>query len=62
MFGTKPAEGGGIPAMAWGVAGLAVLVVLGLLVVMGRHKTTAPTIPAAAGGWKRRACHCRRSR
>jgi hypothetical protein len=43
LFGVKPVEGGGIPPMAWGVAGLAVLVVLGLLVVMGRHKTTAPT-------------------
>ncbi len=28
--------------MAWGVAGLAVLVVVAVLVMMGRHKTAAP--------------------
>ncbi|HXC94056.1 MAG TPA: DUF2393 family protein [Edaphobacter sp.] len=43
MFGTKPPEGGGIPPVAWGVAGLAVVIVVGLLVIMGRHRTTAPT-------------------
>jgi hypothetical protein len=43
MFATKPAEGGGIPPMAWAVAGLAVLVVLAVLVFAGRHKTAAPT-------------------
>src|ERR1700757_374683 len=43
MFSTtKPPEGGGIPAMAWGVAGLAVLVVLGVLMVLGRHKPAPP--------------------
>lgn len=43
MFSTKPPEGGGIPAMAWGVAGLVVLVVLVALMVMGRHKAASPT-------------------
>jgi hypothetical protein len=43
MFSTKPAEGGGIPPMAWGVAGLVVLVVLAVLLVMGRHKAAAPS-------------------
>jgi Protein of unknown function (DUF2393) len=43
MFASKPPEGGGIPVMAWGVAGLAVLVVVGVLVMMGRHKAAAPT-------------------
>jgi hypothetical protein len=43
MFDSKPPEGGGIPVMAWTVAGLAVLVVIGVLVMMGRHKTAAPT-------------------
>ena len=42
MFSTRPAEGGGIPPMAWGVAGLAVLVVVIVLVLAGRHKTAAP--------------------
>jgi hypothetical protein len=42
MFTNKPAEGGGIPAMAWGIAGLAVLVVVVVLVLAGRHKTAAP--------------------
>ena len=42
MFSAKPAEGGGIPAMAWAVAGLAVLVVVVALVLAGRHKTGAP--------------------
>jgi hypothetical protein len=43
MFASKPPEGGGIPVMAWGVAGLAVLVVVVVLVMMGRHKAAAPT-------------------
>lgn len=43
MFSTKPVEGGGIPPMAWGVAGLVVLVVLAVLLVMGRHKTATPS-------------------
>jgi Protein of unknown function (DUF2393) len=42
MFASKPPEGGGIPMMAWGVAGLAVLVVVAVLVMMGRHKAAAP--------------------
>jgi len=50
MFASKPPEGGGIPVMAWGVAGLAVLVVVGVLVMLGRHKSVAPSTvqPAAA--------------
>jgi hypothetical protein len=43
MFATKPAESGGIPAMAWGVAGLVVLVALVVLLLAGRHKSTLPT-------------------
>jgi hypothetical protein len=42
MFTSKPPEGGGIPVMAWGVAGLAVLVVVVVLVLAGRHKTAGP--------------------
>jgi hypothetical protein len=42
MFASKPPEGGGIPVMAWGVAGLAVLVVVVVLVLAGRHKASAP--------------------
>jgi hypothetical protein len=43
MFVGKPPEGGGIPVMAWGVAGLAVLVVIVVLVLAGRHKAATPT-------------------
>jgi Protein of unknown function (DUF2393) len=43
MFASKPPESGGIPMMAWMVAGLAVLVVVGVLMIMGRHKAAAPT-------------------
>jgi Protein of unknown function (DUF2393) len=43
MFASKPPEGGGVPVMAWGVAGLAVLVVVVILAMMGRHKAAAPT-------------------
>src|ERR1700722_13510242 len=43
MFASKPPEGGEIPVMAWGVAGLAVLVVIGVLVALGRHKSIAPS-------------------
>ena len=43
MFSTKPVESGGIPAVAWGVAGLVVLVALVALLLMGRHKSTLPT-------------------
>jgi hypothetical protein len=42
IFASKPPEGGGIPVMAWGVAGLAVLVVIAVLLMMGRHKAAAP--------------------
>jgi hypothetical protein len=42
MFVSKPAEGGGIPPMAWGAAGLAVLVVIVVLVLAGRHKAATP--------------------
>ena len=42
MFATKPPESGGIPVMAWGAAGLAVLVVVVVLVLAGRHKAVAP--------------------
>ncbi len=50
LFASKPPEGGGIPVMAWGVAGLAVLVVVAILVLAGRHKTAVPTTiqPVAA--------------
>jgi len=43
MFASKPPEGGGIPVIAWGVAGLAVLVVIIVLVLVGRHKAATPT-------------------
>jgi Protein of unknown function (DUF2393) len=43
MFSTKPAEGGGIPPVAWGVAGLVVLVAMIVLLLAGRHKTVPPT-------------------
>jgi hypothetical protein len=42
MFASKPPEGGGIPMMAWGVAGLAILVVVVVLVLAGRHKAPGP--------------------
>ncbi len=50
MFASKPPEGGGIPVMAWGVAGLAVLIVVVMLVLAGRHKASSPTTiqPVAA--------------
>jgi hypothetical protein len=43
IFASKPPEGGGIPVMAWGAAGLAVLVVIVILVLAGRHKAAAPS-------------------
>jgi hypothetical protein len=43
MFATKPPEGGGIPMMAWVIAGLAVLVVVAVLALMGRNRTATPT-------------------
>jgi hypothetical protein len=50
MFASKPPEAGGIPVMAWGAAGLAVLVVIVVLVLAGRHKAGSPTTiqPVAA--------------
>ncbi len=42
MFASKPPQGGGVPVMAWAVAGLAVLVVVVVLVITGRHKTVVP--------------------
>jgi hypothetical protein len=50
MFASKPPEGGGIPVMAWVVAGLAVLVVVVVLAVAGRHKAAGPATiqPVAA--------------
>jgi hypothetical protein len=42
IFASKPPEGGGIPIMAWGVAGLAVLVVILILVLGERHKAATP--------------------
>jgi hypothetical protein len=50
MFSSKPPEGGGMPVMAWGVAGLAVLVVVVVLVLAGRHNAVAPsTVQPLAG-------------
>jgi hypothetical protein len=43
MFASKPPEAGGIPMMAWGVAGLAVLIVIAVLALMGRHKVATPS-------------------
>lgn len=42
MFTNKPAEGGGVPAVAWGVAGLVVLAVVIGLVFATRHKAEPP--------------------
>jgi hypothetical protein len=42
LFTSKPPERGGIPPMAWGAAGLAVLVVIVVLALAGRHKAAAP--------------------
>ena len=43
IFASKPPESGGIPLVAWSVAGFAVLVLVALLVLVGRHKTVAPS-------------------
>jgi hypothetical protein len=43
MFTSKPPEGGGIPMMAWAVAGVAVLVILAVFALSGRRRTAAPT-------------------
>jgi len=37
--------------MAWAVAGLAVLVVVGALMIMGRHRTAAPTTLQPLAGY-----------
>jgi hypothetical protein len=42
IFAAKPAEESGMPLKAWLIAGIAVLVVLGGLLLAGRHKQ-APT-------------------
>ena len=42
IFASKPPEGGGIPIIAWAVAGLAVLVVVIVLALAGRHKAATP--------------------
>jgi hypothetical protein len=44
IFASKPPEGGGMPIMAWAVAGVAVLVVVIVLVLAGRHKAATPAI------------------
>jgi hypothetical protein len=43
MFASKPPEGGGIPMVAWGVAGLIVLIVIAALVLGGRRKAAGPS-------------------
>jgi hypothetical protein len=43
MFATKPPQGGGIPMIAWVIAGAAVLVILAVLVLAGRNRAAAPT-------------------
>jgi hypothetical protein len=46
MFATKPPEGGGTPIVAWGVAGLVVLiVVVGLLFATRRTAQVPPNTP-----------------
>jgi Protein of unknown function (DUF2393) len=42
MFSSKAPEGGGVPMMAWGVAGVVVLAIVVVLVLSGRHKAAAP--------------------
>ncbi len=42
MFAGKPPEGGGIPIVAWGIAGLVVLVALVVLLLAGRNKAAGP--------------------
>ena len=51
IFASKPAESGGIPVMAWAVAGFVVLVVFGVLAMMGRHKVLAPTTVQELAGY-----------
>src|ERR1700722_8165459 len=57
IFAAKPPEGGGAPLAVWGVAGLVVLLLIGGLLLTGRHKaapspntvqplaTYAPSLP-----------------
>lgn len=42
MFAARPAEGGGVPVMAWIVAGVVVLTVLVSLIFAGRRRAAAP--------------------
>jgi Protein of unknown function (DUF2393) len=42
MFSSKPPEGGGIPAVAWGVAGLVVLAVIAGLLFATRRRPAPP--------------------
>ena len=42
MFSNKPAEGGGIPAMAWGVAGVVVLAAILFLLFVTRKPAAPP--------------------
>jgi hypothetical protein len=42
MFSSRPQESGGIPPMAWGVAGLVVLVVIGILIAVTRKPAAPP--------------------
>jgi hypothetical protein len=42
MFAGKPPEKGGIPIVAWSVAGLVVLVALIVLLLAGRNRAAAP--------------------
>jgi hypothetical protein len=51
MFATKPPESGGIPAMAWGVAGLVVVILIAVLALTGRHKVAAPTTVQPLAGY-----------
>ncbi|WP_158791013.1 DUF2393 family protein [Granulicella sp. L60] len=43
MFASKPPEDGGMPVMAWGVAGLVVLVLFGAVLFATRSKKAAPS-------------------
>jgi hypothetical protein len=43
MFTTKPAEGGGVPVVAWGMAGLVVVAVVVGLLFATRHKPQPPS-------------------
>ena len=51
MFATKPPEGGGVPIVAWAVAGVVVLAVIVGLIFAGRRKAAVPVntiLPLAA--------------